>query len=120
MRIRIVGPDFDDPDEQNNTSILLELGGKADGETRFTNGGLQVLEEDDKVVIDALTWDSKHKQLDRLFTMGDFDNPLVIDKVLLKRDRQPKELFYIPALLLLGLICMLQLGRQRRAKAQAA
>jgi len=48
------------------------------------------------------------------------DNPLVIDKVLLKRDRLAKELFYIPALLLLGLICMLQLGRQRKAKAQAA
>ncbi len=120
MRIRIIGPDFDDPDEQNNTSILLNLGEKADGETRLTNGGLQVLEEDGKVVIDALTWDSKHKQLDRLFTMGDFDNPLVIDKVLLKRDRQPKELFYIPALLLLGMICMLQLGRQRKEKAQAA
>ncbi|NKB54324.1 MAG: TRAP transporter fused permease subunit [Rhizobiaceae bacterium] len=120
MRIRIVGPDFDDPDEQNNTSILVNLGDKADGETRLTNGGLQVLEEDGKVVIDALTWDSKHKQLDRLFTMGDFDNPLVIDKVLVKRDRLPKELFYIPALLLLGLICMLQLGRQRKAKASAA
>ncbi len=120
MRIRIVGPDFDDPDEQNNTSILLNLGDKADGETRLTNGGLQVLEEDGKVVIDALTWDSKHKQLDRLFTMGDFDNPLVIDKVLLKRDRLPKELFYIPALLLLGMICMLQLGRQRKSRALAS
>ena len=120
MRIRIVGPDFDDPDEQNNTSILLNLGDKADGETRLTNGGLQVLEEEGKVVIDALTWDSKHKQLDRLFTMGDFDNPLVIDKVLLKRDRPPKELFYIPALLLLGLICVLQLSRQRKARALAA
>jgi len=116
MRIRIVGPDFDDVDKPNNTSIILKLGDKADGETRLTNAGLQVLEEDGKVIIDGLTWDSKHKQLDRLFTMGDFDNPLVIDKILLKRERLPKELFYIPAVLLLGLICMLQLGRQRKAK----
>jgi TRAP transporter 4TM/12TM fusion protein len=116
MRIRIVGPDFDDVDEQNNTSIILDLGEKADGETRLTNAGLQVLEEEGKVIIDALTWDSKHKRLDQLFTMGDFDNPLVIDVVQLERDRLPKELFYIPALALLGLICMLQLGRERRAK----
>jgi len=120
MRIRIVGPDFDDVDIANNTSIILNLGEKADGETRLTNAGLQVLNEDGKVIIDALTWDSKHKQLDRLFTMGDLDNPLVIDKVLLKRDRPAKELFYIPAFLLLGLICMLQLGRQRKSKTQAA
>ena len=120
MRIRIVGPDFDDIDKPNNTSIILNLGDKADGETRLTNAGLQVLEEDGKVIIDGLTWDSKHKQLDRLFTMGDFDHPLVIDKVLLKRDRPAKELFYIPALLLLGLICMLQLGRQRKSRTQEA
>lgn len=119
MRIRIVGPDFDDVDKPNNTSIILKLGDKADGETRMTNGGLQVLAEEDKVVIDSLTWDSEHKQLDRLFTMGDFDNPLVIDKVLLKRERPPKELFYIPALLLLGLVCMLQLGRKRKSTTQA-
>ncbi|MEH6361179.1 MAG: DUF3394 domain-containing protein, partial [Amylibacter sp.] len=84
------------------------------------NAGLQIMEEDGKVIIDSLTWDSKHKQLDRLFTMGDFENPLVIDKVLLKNERLPKELFYIPALLLLGMICMLQLGRQRKSKTQAA
>jgi len=117
MRIRIVGPDFDDVDIANNTSIILDLGEKADGETRLTNAGLQVLDEDGKVIIDAVTWDSKHKQLDRLFTMGDFDNPLVIDKVLLKRDRLPKELFYFPALALLALIAWLQLGRARKLEA---
>jgi hypothetical protein len=114
MRIRIVGPDFDDMDEQNNTSIILDLGEKGDGETRLGNAGLQVFEEDGKVVIDALTWDSKHKQVDRLFTMGDYDNPLTIDVVQLKRDRPAKEWFYIPALALLGLICLLQLGRARK------
>ncbi len=116
MRVRIVGPDFDDIDEQNNTSIILSLGDAGDGETRLTQSGLQAFEDDGKVVIDALTWDSKHKQLDRLFTMGEFDNPLQIDKVLLPRDRPAKELFYIPALALLGLICMLQLGRARKNK----
>ncbi|MCP5072774.1 MAG: TRAP transporter permease, partial [Rhodobacteraceae bacterium] len=116
MRIRIIGPDFDDPDEQNNTSIILALGEKGDGETRMTNGGLQAMEDEGKVIIDALTWDSKHKQLDRIFSMGDFENPVQIDKVLLPRDRPAKELFYIPALLLLAMICWLQ---RRRAKLAA-
>ena len=114
LRVRIVGPDFDDPDKNNNTSVILKLGASGDGETRFAQSGLNVLEEDGKSVIDGLTWDSKLKHLDKLFSMGDPDNPLYIDKVLLKRDRLPKELFYIPALLLLGFIIWSQLRRRER------
>ena len=111
MRIRIVGPDFDDIDRPNNTSIILKLGKKAPAEERFMKAGLNVLEEDGMVKIDGLTWDSKLKHLDKLFTMGDPDKPLYIDKVLLKNQRPAKELFYIPALLLLGLIILLQRRR---------
>jgi len=115
LKIRVAGPDFDDYEIQNNTSIILQLGSSADGETRLSQAGLQILEEEGKVMIDALTWDSKHKQLDRVFTFGELDNPVIIDKVYIVRDRLAKELFYIPALLLLGLIIFLQLGRAKRA-----
>lgn len=111
MRVRIVGPDFDDIDKPNNTSIILKMGKKTDAESRFTAAGLNVLDEDGKVKIDGLTWDSKHKHLDKLFTMGDSDKPMYIDKVLLKTERIIKEVFYIPALLLLGLIILLQRRR---------
>ncbi|MCP4937474.1 MAG: TRAP transporter permease [bacterium] len=111
MRVRIVGPDFDDPDKPNNTSVILKMGKKGSAEDRFTKAGLNVLEEDGKVKIDGLTWDSKLKHLDKLFTMGDPDNPMFIDKVLLKNERMPKEVFYIPALLILGLIIFLQRRR---------
>ena len=117
LRVRVVGPDFDDPDINNSTFVELNLGEAGDGETRFTQSGLNVLEDEGKVVIDGLTWDSKLKHLDKLFTMGDFDNPLLIEKVLVKRDRMPKELFYIPALLLLGLIIFLQRSRHGRREA---
>ena len=120
LRVKIVGPDFDDPDESNNTSLILNMGAAGDGETRFTQSGLTVLEEDGKAVIDGLTWDSKLKHLDKLFTMGDPDKPLLIDTVLLKRDRLPKELFYIPALLLLGLIIFLQRSRHRNRETEEA
>jgi len=116
MRVRITGPDFDDYETPNNTSIILKLGPKADGETRLTNAGLQIMQEDGKVIIDALTWDSKHKQLDQVFTFGELDDPVIIDTVLMVNQRFAKEFFYIPALLLLALIMFLQLGREKQHK----
>ncbi|MCP4185622.1 MAG: TRAP transporter permease [Hyphomicrobiales bacterium] len=114
MRIKISGPDFDNSDIKNFTTLLLELGPKADGETRLTKAGLMVLEEDGKLILDGLTWDSKHKHVDKLFTIGDLDSPATIDTVQLKRGRFVKELFYIPALLLLVLIIFLQRARHGR------
>ncbi|MCF6321293.1 MAG: TRAP transporter permease [Rhizobiaceae bacterium] len=114
MRIKLIGPDFDDIDVDNQTSLLLNLGAKGDSETRFTQAGLNVLEEDGQLVIDGLTWDSKLKHLNEIFTVGDLDRPLKVDTVFVKRDRLPKELFYIPALLLLALIMFLQRTRHRR------
>jgi len=117
LRIRVAGPDFDDYETVNNTSIILKLGPMGDGEERLTNAGLQVMEEEGKVIIDALTWDSKHKQLDKVFTFGELDNPVVIDQVYIVKERIAKEVFYIPALLMLALIIFLQLGRAKKAAA---
>lgn len=120
LRVRVEGPDFDDIDAKEHTNLILNLGAEGDGESRLTNAGLMILEEDDKVVIDGLTWDSKLRHLEKQFTMGDLDNPLVIDKVLVENERMPKEVFYIPAILLLGLVILLQKGRQRRGVGREA
>jgi TRAP transporter 4TM/12TM fusion protein len=114
IRVRIVGPDFDDPDRQNHTNIILALGEQTDAESRFMQAGLMVLQDGDKLLIDGVTWDSEHKQLDKLFEIGNPDNPMVIDKVLLTRNRTAKEWFYLPALLLLGLILLMQRHRIRK------
>ncbi len=114
IRVRIVGPDFDDPDRLNHTNIILELGEQTDAESRFMQAGLMVLQDGDKLLVDGVTWDSEHKQLDRLFEIGNPDNPMVIDKVLLTRERTAKEWFYLPALLLLGLIILMQRHRIRK------
>ena len=112
LRVKILGADFDDPETNNTTTIMLDLGPKADGEARLTKAGLMILEEDGKVVVDGLTFDSKHKQLDKIFSLGDLDNPVIIENVQLQRDRITKNVFYIPALALLGLIIFLQRRRQ--------
>ena len=114
IRVKITGPDFDDPDKLTHTNIIVNLGKQGDVETRFTQAGLMVLEEDGGLIVDGLTWDSEHKQMDSLFSIGDLDNPLKIDKLLLNRDRPPKEWFYIPAILLLALVMMMQRSRIRR------
>jgi len=114
IRVKLVGPDFDDPDQKNHTNVILNLGKKGDGESRFRNGGLMVLDDDGKVIVDALTWNSRHKQLNKLFSMGDPDHHLVINTVFERRERMPKEVFYLPALVLLGIIIMLQRSRGRK------
>ena len=118
LRIKISGPDFDEGD--NTTTLLLNLGPEGDGESRFTSAGLMTLEEEDKIIVDGVTWDSKHKQVDQLFTFGDFDNPVVIENVSVANERMPKEVFYIPALALLALIMVLQRARARHAEAAPA
>ncbi|MEC3863034.1 TRAP transporter permease [Mesobacterium sp. TK19101] len=115
LRIRIAGPDFDGG--HTSSTVMLNLGGAGDGESRFMNAGLMTLEEDDKTVVDGVTWDSKLTDLQTQFAFGDFDDPVVVDAVLIENDRMPKEVFYIPALALLALIAWLQLGRARRQTA---
>ena len=119
LRIQVVGPDFDKPDKLDSTYLELNMGAAGDGETRFTQAGLNVLEDEGKITVDGLTWDSKLKHLEKQFTIGDFDNPLYIEKVLIERDRMPKEVFYIPALLLLGFIIFSQRSRHRKREAVA-
>jgi len=112
LRIRIAGPDFDGG--HTSTTVLLNLGSAGDGESRFMNAGLMTLEEDDKTIVDGVTWDSRLTDLQTEFAFGDFDDPVVVDAVLIENDRMPKEVFFIPALALLALIAWLQLGRARR------
>ena len=48
------------------------------------------------------------------------DDPVEMSAIREKTERPPKEVFYIPALLLLGVIIMLQLRRRRTTAAAAA
>ncbi len=122
VRLKIVGPGFD-PDIQTHTNVAVNLGEKADGETRFNSAGFKFYEEEGKIIFDGFTWDFKDKKLKQRFseqfTIGDLDNPMFVETVSLERDRIPKEVFYIPALLLLALIIMLQRSRHNRRDAES-
>lgn len=93
------------------TFVVLPLGEKgADGEARlYDSTGLALRQEDGKVFVDDVAFDSPAQKAGI-----DFDWEVVA--VELPKDRLPKEVFWIPALLLLGLIIFLQRRRNPPAR----
>ncbi len=87
--------------------VVMPLGAKvADGAARLEqNLGLVLRDEDGKVIVDQVVFGSAAEA-----AKIDFDWEVMI--VELPADRPPKEVFWIPALLVLGLIIVMQ--RRRR------
>ena len=111
LKLNVAGPDFNDPDVEITTSIVVPLGPAGDGEARLKKAGLLVIMEGDVAKLDEPLPGSKFESLGRSF---DFyaDKPVRIDTVSLPADRLPKEIFYIPAIVLLLLVVLVQRRRQ--------
>jgi hypothetical protein len=75
--------------------------------------GLILLPEGSQMNLDAPGFGTPAEQ-----DLGSFDfygdTPVFVKEILAPVDQLPKELVFIPALLLLGLIAMMQRGRVRR------
>ncbi len=105
LRLRVEGEDLT-TGEMVSKTVLLPLGSAGDGVARLAeNAGIEVREEDGKVLIDNITFGSPAEQ-----AKLDFD--WEITTVELPASRMPKEVFYIPALGLLLFVYSLQ--RRRR------
>ena len=87
---------------------MLPLGPEASGEDRLYNAGLSVRDENGKIFIDDLVFGGPAEKAGLDF---DFE----ITEIKVEASRMPKEVFYIPAFLLLGGIIVLQ-RRRRRAE----
>ena len=88
--------------------VMLPLGAAGAGEARLTEAaGLELRTEDGRVLIDNLVFGGAAEK-----QKLDFDWEIV--SVLKDADRPPKQLMFIPALLLLGLVFALQRGRRAR------
>ncbi|MEJ8475588.1 TRAP transporter permease [Roseibium algae] len=112
LRIVMRGPDYNNSNKISYLTVVLPLGEKADGAARLDKVGIIVSDQDGKAVLDE---PFPGKWLD-LKVQGQFDYyadvPVTIEKVeLAATGRLPKEIFYIPALLLLGGIIVLQRRR---------
>ncbi|PSL20052.1 TRAP transporter permease [Shimia abyssi] len=107
LRVRLVGENLNG--DMVDARYLLPLGESgADGTGRLFDGaGIEFREEDGKLFVDNLNFGGPSEQLGI-----DFDWELV--ELEIPADRMPKEIFYIPALLLLGFVYLLQMGRKRK------
>jgi len=111
LRIRVEG--VDSVGAPRSFVALLPLGEGDTGEERLSAAGLEVLVDGDKVLVDNAAFDSPAEAAGL-----EFDQEIVTVKEPV--DQLPKELMYIPALLLLGLIIMMQRGRRSGRLARAA
>jgi len=110
IRVQVRGEDLEG--NAVNKVVMLPLGAKADGEKRLANAGLELRTDGGKVLIDNIVFGSAAEK-----QKLDFDWEIV--SVQQKADRPPKQLLFIPALAILGLVIMLQRSRRKAAALSA-
>ncbi len=91
--------------EAYTKSLMLPVGQEGAPEDRLREVGFEVIEDDGKMIVNNIMFGSNAER------MGiDFDQEVLT--VMMEADRPPKQLMFIPALVLLGLIYFLQKRRQ--------
>ncbi|MEO3432488.1 TRAP transporter permease [Inquilinus sp. CAU 1745] len=112
LRLAIRGPDYM-TGRPRDLTVLVPLGeAGADGATRLEQAGIIPVVEGDQVRLEEPFPTSP---LFEEFKDYDFyleDRPVRIDSVQVRNDRMPAGVFWIPALLLLGLVAWLQYRRK--------
>lgn len=113
MRAVISGPDFDTL-EVKNLTVPLIVPDVEGADARLDALGFVLVPEGGVLRIDEPSFGS---DLSDSLSSFDFygDDPVAISSVSVAADQMPKELIFIPALLLLGLIAFLQNGRATAA-----
>ncbi|WP_371059692.1 TRAP transporter permease [Rhodosalinus sp. 5P4] len=118
LRIVVSGPDFD-TGEITETTLVLPVARDAPGEDLLAEAGLALVPlEDGRVSFEEPMFGTPYAQ-----TFLDFDfyaeRPMTIDSVKAPADQMPKELMFIPALVLLAFLALLQRARMTRQEVPA-
>ncbi len=108
IQFNITGVSFDGDDISKTVSLQLENENVSSGIERLADMGLTLRQQETSWVVDNVAFGSAAEKAGIGF---DF----VIASIQQKADRLPKELMYIPAILLLLLIAWCQKGRERLA-----
>ena len=112
LRIEVADPDFD-TGNMTETTVVLTIGDEADGAARTEALDLIPLEEDGLVKLDEPLFGTPVP--DELSNFDYYaDEPVRITTVQAPQSQPPKELIFIPAFVLLGLIAFLQRNRASR------
>ncbi|MBF2734480.1 MAG: TRAP transporter permease, partial [Betaproteobacteria bacterium AqS2] len=129
LRLTIEGPDFNDPDLMTSTTLHITLqdppaqeglpaSERSDkGIERIAQAGLFLAIEGESAIMEEPLPGTAFVELSRSF---DFygDDPVEIASLGLEKERPPKELFYLPALLVLAIVVLIQQRRRRALAAQ--
>ncbi|WP_299369385.1 TRAP transporter permease [uncultured Tateyamaria sp.] len=109
VRVLVEGPDFDTGKIRPTTITLPAISGDADG--ALDAQGLAVIPDGEVLAMDEPFPGTPF--FESLGNEYDFygDTPVQVTAVQIENDRMPKELFFIPALLLLGGLVLLQSRR---------
>ena len=111
LRLLIRGPDFNTGETAETTLVVDAIGATA--QERLANTGLLLLPEGDVMRLDEPMFGSETAE-----ALIDFDfytdDPVQLASVQVPQARMPEQVFYIPALLLLGLVILLQRRRQTK------
>jgi TRAP transporter 4TM/12TM fusion protein len=111
LRLKIAGPDFNTGEMTETTLVMTAEGATA--QDRIRNSGLMLLPEGDTVRMEEPMFGTSTAE-----KLSDFDfyadTPVRLSTVQVPRERLPAQVFYIPALLLLGLVIVLQRRRQTK------
>ncbi|WP_170514343.1 TRAP transporter permease [Ruegeria atlantica] len=117
VRLVVSGPDFDTL-EMTDTTVVVPVGSEEGGAARVDAMGLMLIEEDGLVKLDEPLFGTPvADELDNFDYYA--DDAVRLTSVSLPSSQPPKQLIYIPAMILLGLIAFLQRGRAARQEVPA-
>lgn len=113
MRVVVTGPDFDTL-EQKDLTLVVEVA-EGDGAARLQASGLMLAPEEGRMVLEEPMFGSP--VADQMASFDFYgDEPVEISAVMAPNKGLPKELIFLPALLLLALIYVLQMRRARETE----
>lgn len=105
LRIQVAGEDFNG--DSYEKILMLPVGEETGGQARLTGIGIETRDDDGKILIDNVVFGSPAEKAG-----VDFDQEII--SVQAVASRPPKQLVYIPTLLLFALVWMMQRRRSNK------
>jgi len=113
IRIVITGPDFD-TGRPTSFTIAHTVEGEGSGAERLAAIGFFLIPEGEDAVMEEPAFGSPYERSLQRFDFYAPDAPVLLAGVEVPADRIPEQVFYLPALLLLGLVVVMQRRRQTK------
>ncbi len=111
LRLRLKGESMSG--DEFEMTVMLKVGDQATGAEKLSGLGIETRDEEGRILVDMVGFGSPAEKANI-----DFDQEIL--SIQMPTDRPNKELMFLPALLLLGLVWFLQRGRAGRQSIETA